>query len=353
MKGAFNMKKTIVCISLAALLAGGLAACDGEVHDPRPEETTVGMTDGATAPDDTETDDFVQELHRYATVESLKADGSVTRVQTVTYAELDSMDMSLLPDNYAAALAGVRNRINTYEVLYRVDGCTVAAFVSVPADYTDRVRPLIIYNRGGNGNFGASSALEIAIISQLTDCVVIASQYRETKPGTGKDEFGGADVADVTFWVDRVKDMRFVDGEKVYMVGVSRGGMQTCLALKADAERVITKAVCISGVYDLAATYESREDMREMLTRRVGGTPSIVPEAYAARSAITFAPDLHTPLLLIHSRGDKQVDYTQATAFAEKLEQAGKDYDLITRETVSHGVETFDEWTRIMEWLAP
>lgn len=346
------MKKTIVCISLAALLVGGLAACDGEVHDPRPEETTVGMTDGATAPDDTETDDFVQELHRYATVESLKEDKSVTRVQTVSYTGLDDMDMTNLPDKYVTALTGVRNRINTYEVLYRVDGCTVAAYVSVPNDYTENLHPVLIYNRGGNGNFGASSALEIAIISQLTDCVVIASQYRETKPGTGKDEFGGADVADVTFWVDRVKDMGFVNGEKVYMVGVSRGGMQTCLALKADDERVITKAVCISGVYDLVAVFESREDMRQMLTRRVGGTPITAPEAYAARSAVTFAPDLHTPMLLIHSREDKQVDYTQATAFAEKLEQAGKDYDLITRETVSHGVETLDEWTRIMEWLS-
>ena len=46
------------------------------------------------------------------------------------------------------------------------------------------------------------------------------------------------------------------------------------------------------------------------------------------------------------------MDYAQATAFAEKLEQAGKDYDLITRESANHGVETIDEWATIMEWLA-
>ena len=152
--------------------------------------------------------------------------------------------------------------------------------------------------------------------------------------------------------MDRVQEMGFVDAEKIYMVGVSRGGMQTCLALQADKDHVIRAAACISGVYDLAANFESREDMREMLTRRVGGTPTTAPEAYAARSAVTFAADLQAPLLLIHSTGDQQVDYSQATAFAEKLEQAGKSYHLITRETASHGLETIDEWKTIMDWLA-
>ena len=345
------MKKVIVFICLITLMLGCMTACHMAPQE-QPDQSTAPSTDGTTAPIDSGADSTAQDRPRYASVEDLQRDESVTRVQTVSYTGLDDIDMTQLPDNYVTALTGVRDRIDTYEILYRVDGCTVAAFVSVPDDYTENPRPVLIYNRGGNGNFGASSALDIAMIAQLTNCVVIASQYRETKPGTGTDEFGGADVHDVTFWVDRVKDMGFADRDKAYMVGVSRGGMQTCLALQADTEGVISKAVCVSGVYDLAATFESREDMRQMLTRRVGGTPTTAPRAYTARSAVDFAAELRIPLLLIHSRGDKQVDYAQATAFAEKLEQAGKDYDLITRETASHGVETLDEWARIMEWLA-
>lgn len=345
------MKKAIAFLCLITLMLGGMSACHMALQE-QPDPATAPSTDGTIAPLDTEDDTSAQDRPRYASVEDLQRDESVTRVQTVSYTGLDDMDMAKLPENYVAALTGVRDRIDTYEILYRVDGCTVAAFVSVPDDYTEHPRPVLIYNRGGNGNFGASSALEIAMIAQLTDCVVIASQYRETKPGTGTDEFGGADVSDVTFWVDRMKDMGFANRDKAYMVGVSRGGMQTCLALKADTDGVISKAVCISGVYDLTALFESREDMRQMLTRRVGGTPTTAPEAYNARSAVDFAAEIRTPFLLIHSRGDKQVDYAQATAFAEKLEQAGKDYDLITRESASHGVETIDEWATIMEWLA-
>lgn len=350
------MKKTMAYMLSTVLLLGNLIACDGSSitpHDTHPAETsdTTAEVTATETSDESETDASTSPAV-YTAVEQLAEDKAVTTVQAVVHTELESMDMSQLPENYAAALMGVRDRIQTYEVLYRVDGCTVAAFISVPKDYTESTRPLLIYNRGGNGNFGASSALEIAMMAQLTDCVVIASQYRETKPGTGKDEFGGADVADVTFWMDRVQEMGFVDAEKIYMVGVSRGGMQTCLALQADKDHAIRAAACISGVYDLAANFESREDMREMLTRRVGGTPTTAPEAYAARSAVTFAADLQTPLLLIHSKGDQQVDYSQATAFAEKLEQAGKSYHFITRETASHGLETIDEWKTIMDWLA-
>ncbi len=349
------MKRIIACLGLAALLLGTLIACDGglSVSDTLPSTEPSDATSEALpnqTPGESETN-ASDPPALFATVEELAEDSAVTAVQSVTHTELESMDLSQFPESYAAALMGVRDRIRTYEVLYRVDECTVAAFISVPKDYTESTRPLLIYNRGGNGNFGASSALEIAIMAQMTDCAVIASQYRETKPGTGTDEFGGADVADVTFWVDRVKDMGFVDSERVYMVGVSRGGMQTCLALRSDRDHVIRAAVCISGVYDLAATYESREDMREMLTRRVGGTPTTAPEAYAARSAVTFTDDLQAPLLLIHSQGDQQVAYSQATAFAEKLEQAGKSFHLITRDTASHGLETIDEWKTIMDWL--
>ena len=341
------MKKILTVFCAGVLTLGWLTACNGEVDVPKDSD---GVTAEATTPPVTEAAETEIPVG-YPTVEQMTGDDAIIQLEQVGYDELDGMDMSQLPESYAAAFTGVRDHIHTYQVMYRVDACTVTAFISVPDDYTDLTRPLLIYNRGGNGNFGASTPLEIAIIAEVTDCVVIASQYRETAPGTGTDEFGGADVADVMFWVERVKNIGFVDAEKVYMVGVSRGGMQTCLALQADTEGIIRAAACVSGVYDLAANYDSREDMRDMLTRRIGGTPTTAPEAYAARSAVSFATDIRVPILLIHSKGDSRTEYTQATAFAEKLEEAGKNYHLMTRETASHGLETIDEWQTIMDWL--
>ena len=343
------MKKLLTIFCTSVLVLGCLTACTGENDTPQDTHTDEVTTE-VTTPAVTETAETEAPVG-YSTVEQISEDDSVIQVEQVGYPELEGMDMSGLPESYAAILRGICENIRTYQILYRVDGCTVAAYVSVPNDYTENTRPLIIFNRGGNGNFGAYSAEEIGMMAQLTDCVVIASQYRETKPGTGTDEFGGADVADVLFWVDRVKDMGFVDHQNVYMVGGSRGGMQTCLALRADKDRVIRAAVCVSGIYDLFATYEQRADMRDMLNYRVGGTPTSAPEKYEARSPIRFVDEIQVPLLMIHSTGDEKVAYSQAADFAEAMQTAGKSCELITRETASHGFETPYEWTTIMEWL--
>ena len=341
------MKKILTVLGASVLVLGCLTACRGESGTPK---NTDGHTAEVTTAPVTETAETEIPVG-YSTVEQLAEDDAIIRIERVGYDDLEGMDMSQLPESYAAILRGICERIHTYQILYRVDDCTVAAYVSVPTDYTEQTRPLILFNRGGNGNFGAYSASGIGMIAQMTDCVVIATQYREAEPGTGTDEFGGADVDDVLFWVDRVKDMGFVDPQNVYMVGESRGGMQTCLALRADKDRVIRAAVCVSGIYDLFATYEQRADMRDMLAYRVGGTPTSAPEKYEARSPIRFVDEIEVPLLMIHSTGDEKVDYSQAAAFAEAMQDSGKTYELITRETASHGFETPYEWTTVMEWL--
>lgn len=138
---------------------------------------------------------------------------------------------------------------------------------------------------------------------------------------------------DVVFWMDLADELGFVDREKIYMLGEWRGGMQTCLALLEDDENIIRAAVCVSGVYDVADTYEKREDMREMLTYRIGGTPEECPDEYVKRSAVTFAEQIDTPLLLIHSTGDEKVSYEHTAAFAAELEKYEKNMSLSQERT--------------------
>ena len=287
----------------------------------------------------------------YKDVNSLSDHIGINSVKEAEYDQLKAIDFSILPEEIAEEYRDVLENVVTYSVLYTVDGCIVSAYISLPKDYEEKDYPLVIYNRGGNGNFSAMSADATAIYASAMNCAVIASNYREASPGTGVDEFGGADVHDVVFWINLVPELGFVNREEVYMIGESRGGMQTCLALLNDDKHVIKAAACISGVYDVAAIFNSRTDMRDMLIRRIGGTPDGVPEEYEKRSAVNFVNRIDTPLLIVHSTGDTQVPYEQATRFVAALEECEKSVVFKTREDQYHSITSSSELRNIFEQL--
>jgi dipeptidyl aminopeptidase/acylaminoacyl peptidase len=59
--------------------------------------------------------------------------------------------------------------------------------------------PVLIFNRGGNRDFGAISERDLLYLAYLasTSYVVLASQYHGNDGGEGKELFGGSDVNDV------------------------------------------------------------------------------------------------------------------------------------------------------------
>lgn len=287
----------------------------------------------------------------YVNVEALLDIEAITSIEQDDYDMLTSMDLSILPEIIANEYRGVIEDTITYQVLYKVDDCTVSAFISLPKDYETKDYPLVIYNRGGNGNFSSLNAESVAIYTHAMECVVIASNYRETTPGTGVDEFGGKDVNDVVFWMDIVPKLDFIEKGSVFMIGESRGGMQTCLALLNDNNNVIKAAACISGIYDVTDIYNSRTDMQEMLVRRIGGTPEQCPEEYQKRSAINFVEQLKTPLIIVHSTGDTTVPYSQSQEFVDALEANGKTVEFITREDSYHSITSSSEIKSIFEQL--
>ena len=334
------MKRTLLLFLLLLAVACLLIGC-GET----PAVTTPPQAASTTLPPATEA------TVAYASVPSLISDLNIISVKKDSYSELDGVDLSKLPPEAAALYRKLLEDTVTYEVLYRVGSCRVVAYVSLPADYETHTYPLLIYNRGGNGNYSSNTPAQVGMYTAMTDCIVIASNYRGTSPGTGNDEFGGADVDDVVFWIDMVESLGFVDRERVFMLGESRGGMQTCLALQRDTKGTVKAAACIGGAYDIANSWRVREDMREMLERRIGGTPDTCPEEYARRSAVTFADEIHTPLLIVHSTEDPRSPYSDAVAFTDALKAAGKSYTFRIREDGQHGITSQDELSEILAWL--
>ena len=303
---------------------------------------------------------------QFSAIDILLEQPNVVSVEQVRVTDYDNVDWSIYPSEYVDTVRemadGVVDKTISYYILYMVDNVEVQAYCSLPADYLENPRPLILYLRGGNGDYGAINQGEVAAYSYMSDCIVLATQYRngfgvmmmdseQISFDESQDQFGGDDVQDVLFWIERAKNLSFADTERIYLIGESRGGMELCLALRDAPNGIIKAAASVSGPYDLTQTYTEREDMREMLERRIGGTPATLPDAYASRSAVTFAEKINTPLLIIHSRGDEKVSYSQAEAFAVELENAGKAFDFWTRNDKSHGINSPEEMKSIVEWL--
>ncbi len=244
---------------------------------------------------------------------------------------------------------GKAEKTITYSIRYQSDDCEVVSYLAIPKDCLEQktAYPCIIFNRGGNREFSANKASDIAYLAETSDKIVFASQYRGVSGGTGEDEFGGADLQDVLKLVDLCEAFSFVDMEQLYMMGISRGGMMTYMAVREDDR--IKKAVVVSGIADAFMSYEDRDDMKEIFQELVGGTPEELPQEYEKRSATYWAEELKCPILLIHSKQDKSVYYAQVEKMAECMENAGKEYKLVSYEDDVHGLHPQD-FEMIMEW---
>lgn len=190
---------------------------------------------------------------------------------------------------------------------------------------------------------------EMAAMCVASNRVVIGSQYRGADGSEGKDEFGGADLKDVTALMDLCEtEFRFVNIDNLCMVGISRGGMMSYLTAREDDR--VKGIVAVSAVTDLAASYNEREDMRNILHAAIGGSPEELPEEYAKRSAVNFAQELDVPVFIIHSKNDALVSYTQAKAMHELLKDTKHGCTMITHLDDVHGFHTEDVES-IVQWI--
>lgn len=292
----------------------------------------------------------------YSSPTDMFISGDYKQIGAPTVTDYENMDKSGWPLK-AQKMAVKVKRTETYLFTYVSGGCTVAGYISLPDNWAEVRRPLIIYNRGGNGEYGANTVESVSRIAYATNCVVIASQYREAYADIergeygGKDEFGGADVEDVLYIVEHADRMDFIDKSNVIMIGVSRGAMETLLAIRKDSQHIVKAAACVSGVYDLTKTYEQRADMRSMLESRIGGGPSERPDEYYLRSAVNFVDEISIPLLVMHRTGDEKAAFSQAEEFVSLLESAGKKHWFVRREGSAHGVANLGEWADIANLL--
>lgn len=228
------------------------------------------------------------------------------------------------------------DKTEAYRIRYTSDGLEVVGFVVKPKA-ADVKFPAIIFNRGGNREYGKVTEGMLKHLSFLSaqGYVVLASQYRGNDGGEGQEDFGGKDVNDVLNIIALARSLPFVDPTKIVMLGYSRGGMMTYLAIKHGAD--IQAAVVVGGISDLEQLYRDREEgMKDVIRELVG----MEHADWEARSAIYWPENIDVPILILHGEGDRRVHVSQAKRLATKLREANSAHELVLFPEGDHGLKT-------------
>ena len=236
-------------------------------------------------------------------------------------------------DDYERARADRRFALRKVE--YGSDGLRVVAYVYGPASPAP-ARPAIVYARGSFVAGDLAPAL-LLTLHRLADAgyVVVAPQYRGSDGGEGRDEMGGADVADVRNALVLARSTPGVDTGRVFLYGESRGGMMTYQAVRDGAA---VRAAAVVGAFTdldslLAGDPRSRQAAATVWPRFADERASIVPR----RSAAHWPDSLRgAPLLILHGGADRQVSPRQALRLAIALDAAGAPYELHVLAGGSH-----------------
>jgi len=289
------------------------------------------------------------------------------------YESLDEFGQSYFP-RAVYEEARTQKDFDVLEMSYASDGLSVHGLLIKPKAPGTRKWPAIIFNRGGNGDLGRitdngqpcggmtnTSCLDVADLYFLAKegFVVIASDYRYRGASVKRDEWGGGEVDDVLNLVPALKSLEYVDADRLYMLGLSRGGTMAYLAIKRGI--AVKAAAVIGGVTDVKAWVDARPEMGIVKGNEfIDGFANIWPdyehraeEYYRARSAVYWADQINVPVLILHSRTDRMVPVTQALRMAEALQEKGKVYALRIYDRDGHSLpQNRDDRDRlIIDWF--
>ncbi|MCO4798140.1 MAG: S9 family peptidase [Colwelliaceae bacterium] len=234
-----------------------------------------------------------------------------------------------------------KNNLSCITFKYNVDGLVISGYVIKPKS-NEKKLPVLIYNRGGNGNYGSvvfGSMMHNLFPIANEGFVIIGSQYRLSRTkGVLLDEFGGKDVNDVTALLDYIPSINGADEQRIGMFGASRGGMQTHLAVKKVKN--IKAIATIAGATDLIKELDFRPAMENVYAKRIPDYDKNKVAELEKRSVLNWVSELspNIPILLLHGENDKRVSVKNSIVLAAALSKNNIPHKLVLYPDDNHGL---------------
>jgi len=139
-------------------------------------------------------------------------------------------------------------------------------------------------------------------------------------PGSG---WGTVDFADVMACVDTAcQRFSWVDPDRIGILGGSYGGFMTSWAI-GHTNRF--RAACSERACNNLLTMEHSADIAGFIRSYVGPDHLTDPAAYLRHSPVSYARDMTTPVLILHSEDDLRCPISQAEELFVALRLLGRD----------------------------
>jgi dipeptidyl-peptidase-4 len=226
------------------------------------------------------------------------------------------------------------------------DGLKLPAMMSKPNDFDPQKKyPAIIYVYGGPGSqqvvdgWRGSWWLWWRLWPSLLNQEGFITFVLEVRAGMGKNKaletsvykqaYGMQNVKDILAGVRWIKQMPYIDPEKIGLWGWSGGGCTTLYTMTHSD--VFKAAISVAPVSDWHF-YDT------IYTERYQSTPQDNPEGYKDTSSVLAASNLKGHLLIIHGSYDDNVHPQNTYAFVDKLISHGIEFEMMIYPWRKHGI---------------
>jgi dipeptidyl aminopeptidase/acylaminoacyl peptidase len=222
------------------------------------------------------------------------------------------------------------------------DGWTIDGILTYPVGYREGQRyPTILQIHGGPFGRFSKTFDNAAQIWAARGYAVLQGNPRGSSGRTldfgaaNLKDWGGKDFQDLMKGVDYVIAKGVADPERLAVMGGSYGGFMTFWTV-TQTDR-FKAAIGHAGITDWFAFY-GQTDIPYLLQFGFGGTPWETAKVYDKYSAIRYAQNVKTPLLITHGEEDRRVPIAQGEEYFRTLKKMGKPVEMLRFPREGHGI---------------
>ena len=235
--------------------------------------------------------------------------------------------------------------------------------VLLPPNFTDtKSYPLVLDIHGGpNGRFSDNFDPVHQVLATNGYIVLTvnprgSSTYSPEFTKSVREDWGGEDYLDILASVEELAARPYVDEDRMAVHGSSYGGFMSAWIVGHDHR--FKAAIVASMCANLHSMYGTSDLGTVLGDLNWGGVYSEARDEYLRHSPITYAPNVKTPVLLLHGEDDLRCAIEQSEQYFVALKRLGKTVEFVRFPNSTHAFRrtghpslVVEYYRRLLDWL--